>query len=237
MSRLLRVIALTALVVVLGSGSATAGLVIGSTITVGFPPHNYTTLATNIVNHAFNNSVPAANQYAIFQTHDPWGGTMVKNAITGAGHTFTVFTPAQLAGFPFNTYRVVVLNWDDTFLFEFNTEYQAAIPALQNYVVGGGVVWIQGAIQGNTGDSYNLPFGGSMTWDLQGENDIVNAASPMVQGVANPIFGNSASHARVANALPPTANVVVVVGPGGGGPGTLYDLVQVPVELQTFSVE
>jgi hypothetical protein len=236
MSRITRVLVVAALVVFLGAGVASAGMVIGCTITVGFPPHNYTQLATNIVNHSFNNGIPAANQYAIFQTHDPWGGTMVKNAITGAGHTFTVFTPAQLAGFPFNTYRVVILNWDDTFLTAFNTEYQAALTALQNYVMAGGVVWIQGAIQGTTGDSYNLPFGGTMTWDLQPTDTIVDPASPMVQGVANPIQGNSASHARVGTPLPPTAHVVVVAG-AAGGPGTLYDLIQVPVELQTFSIE
>jgi hypothetical protein len=238
MSRFTRVVALAAALLFMGSGMAAAGLLIGSAQTLGFPPNNYTVEANNIVNYSFASSNPAApNQYAIFQTHDPWGGTVVKTAITGNGHTFTVFTPAQLAGFAFNTYRVVVLNWDDHFLTDFSAAYNAAIPALQTYVNGGGVLWIQASIQGNTGDTVSLPFGGTFTWELNAQNFIADPASPMMTGVSNPINGTSASHARVGTALPGNAHVVVTAGGTAGGPATLYDLVSVPVELQGFTVE
>jgi hypothetical protein len=237
MSRFARVIGLASGLLLMGAGVASAGKLIGSPLTIGFGPNNFGPIATNITNFAFAQSIPAANQFAIFQTHDPWGAQVVKGAITGTGHTFTVFTPAQLAGFPFNTYRVVVLNWDDHNLVDFNTPYQAAIPALQTYINAGGVVWIQGSIQGTTGDSYNLPFGGTMTWDLQPSNFIVDPASPMMTGISNPINGNFASHARVGTALPATAHVVCSTGTTAGGPTTLYDLTSVPVELQGFTVE
>ena len=237
MSRFSRVIGLASGLLLMGAGFASAGRLIGSPLTLGFAPNNFGPIATNITNFAFAQSIPAANEFAIFQTHDPWGATVVKSAITGAGHTWTVFTPAQLAGFPFNTYRVVVLNWDDTLITAFNGPYTAAIPALQTYINAGGVVWVQGSIQGAAGDNYPLPFGGTMTWDLQPSNFIVDPASPMMIGIGNPINGNFASHARVGTPLPPSAHVVCSVGTTAGGPTTLYDLISVPVELQAFTVE
>jgi hypothetical protein len=86
------------------------GLLVGSGLTLGYGPNNYTLIASNTVNYTFANSPAAPNDYAVFQTHNPWGFTVLTDAITANGHTFTTFTPAQLAGFPFNTYRVVVLN-------------------------------------------------------------------------------------------------------------------------------
>ena len=237
MSRFNRVVALAAALLFMGSSMASAGVLIGSGMTVGFGPNNFQNIANNIANHAWNSGIPAANQFAIFQTHDPWGATVVKTAITNGGHTFTVFTPAQLAGFAFNTYRVVVLNWDDTFLSAFNPQYQAVIPALETYVNAGGVVWVQASIQGGPGDTFNMPFGGSYTWDLQDQNFIADPASPMMTGIGNPINGTSASHARAATVLPGNAHVVCTSGGTAGGPVTLYDLVSVPVELQGFTVE
>ena len=92
------------------------GLVIGDGLTIGFAPNGYQLIASNIVDYTFSSSVSAPNDYAIFETHDPWGFTVVKDAITAAGHTYTVFTPGDLAGFDFSQYRVVILNWDDTFI-------------------------------------------------------------------------------------------------------------------------
>ena len=56
--------------------------------------------------------------------------------------------PADLATVNFSDYRVVILNWDDTALVDFITPYTAAIPALEGYAGGGGVVWVQAAIPG-----------------------------------------------------------------------------------------
>ena len=167
-------------------------------------------LPSNIVNYTFSSSVSAPNDYAIFETHDPWGFTVVKDAITAAGHTYTVFTPADLAGFDFSQYRVVILNWDDTFLSDFGGNaacgggvYISALPALETYSAGGGVVWVQGAIQGNTGDCFPLPFGGQACWDPSPEDPIADQCSPEVIGVSNPIEGTFASHAATRACRPP----------------------------------
>jgi hypothetical protein len=191
-------------------------------MTIGYPPNNFTTLANNLVNYTFSNSQTAPNDFALFQTHDPWGGTVVKDAITGNAHTFTVFTPAQLAGFAFSDYRVIVLNWDDTFLTDFLADYTAAIPALEAYVNAGGVVWVQGSIQGGPGDSFPFPFGGQANHDLQPVDRIVDFASPIVAGVPDPIVGNFASHADDSG-LPAGAHIVVAA-TDPTGPPTIYDL-------------
>jgi hypothetical protein len=204
------------------------GLLVGDGLAVGFAPNNYTLIASNIVNFTFSNSQTAPNDFAIFQTHDPWGSTIVEDAITAAGHTFSVFTPGDLAGFTFSDYRVIILNWDDHFLTDFLAPYTAAIPSLEAYMSGGGVVWIQGAIQGSEEDSYPLPFGGQSNFDLSTSDPIVDPSNPMVQGVPNPITGNFASHVSDED-LPDDADVVVVKSEGESVIGddqnpVLYDL-------------
>ena len=101
------------------------------------------------------------HEFALFETHDPWFSTFIKDAITATGHTYTVFTPANLATVNFSDYRVVILNWDDTPLVDFITPYTAAIPALEGYAGAGGVVWVQAAIASDhPGDNFPMPFGG-----------------------------------------------------------------------------
>jgi hypothetical protein len=205
------------------------GLLVGDGLAVGFAPNNYTLIASNIVNFTFSNSQTAPNDFAIFQTHDPFGSTIVEDAITAAGHTFSVFTPGDLAAFDFTQYRVIILNWDDHFLSDFLAPYTAAIPALEAYVSGGGVVWVQGAIQGSEDDSYPLPFGGESNFDLSTSDPIVDPSSPMAAGVPNPITGNFASQVSDED-LPDDADVVVVKGEngarvnGGDQNPVLYDL-------------
>jgi cell division septation protein DedD len=198
------------------------GLVVGSGLTVGFGPNNFTLIASNIVNYNFSNSQTAANDYAIFETHNPWDATVVKDAITANEHTFSVFAPAQLTGFNFSDYRVIILNWDDHFLSDFIGPYTAAIPALEAYVSAGGVVWIQGSIQGSPPDSYPMPFGGQGNNDFSSEGFIVDSCSPMMAGVPHPIVGNPALSVSMSG-LPAGAHVVVTR-TNAPGPPTIYDL-------------
>ena len=202
--------------------ASSCGLVVGDGLAIGYGPNNYTTLASNIVNYTFVNSHQAQNNYAIFQTHNPWGRTFLEDAIFVNGHTASIFTPAQLAGFDFSQYRVIVLDWDDTFTSDFLTLYAAAIPGLEAYASAGGVVWVQGAIQGSIGDCYPLPFGGQSCIDSSSSDFILDPSSPMVQGVPNPITGSPASLVSDSG-LPGNAHVVVTK-TDANGPPVLYDL-------------
>jgi hypothetical protein len=185
-------------------------LLIGSGLTLGFPSNGFTLIASNTVNYTFANSQAAPNEFAVFQTHDPWGGTILAEAITTNGHTYAEFTPAQLAGFAFSDYRVVVLNWDDTVIGDFLADYIAVIPALEAYVNGGGVVWVQASIQGNPGENFPMPFGGQGNgYELSVSDNIVDPASPMMTGVPNPIVGKFASIVSESG-LPGDAHIVVI---------------------------
>jgi hypothetical protein len=204
------------------SAAGVCGLLVGSGMTLGYAPDGWKpTLAGNTVHYTFGNSQAAPNDFALFETHDPWGFTVLKDAITGAGHTYTEFTPAQLAGFDFSQYRVVVLNWDDTFLNDFLADYSAAIPALEAYINAGGIVWVQAAIQGNQGDNHPMPFGGKVNGaDFVNNDPVVDPASPMMVGMPNPIPGNSASHVSYSG-LSGAAHIVVIN--GNNAQATLYN--------------
>ncbi len=206
-----------------GNAPPGCGLLVGSGMTLGYLPNGWEpTLASNTVQYTFAIGQPAANDFAIFDTHDPWGFTILKDAITANGHTYTEFTPADLATVDFSQYRVVVCNWDDTFLADFITPYSAAVPALEAYATTGGVVWVQGAIQGSPGDNYPMPFGGQGNGaDFSPSDPVVDPSSPMMLGMPNPIPGNSASHVSFTG-LPGPAHVVVTASTSGNP--TLYDL-------------
>jgi hypothetical protein len=44
----------------------------------------YQLIASDIVDYTFSSSVASLNDYAIFETHDPWGYTIVKDVIAAA---------------------------------------------------------------------------------------------------------------------------------------------------------
>jgi hypothetical protein len=206
-----------------GAAPKGCGLLVGSGLTCGWPVNTWSAqLASNTVQYTFAVSQPAADDFALFETHDPWGSTFIKDAIAATGHTYTEFTPADLATVNFSDYRVVILNWDDTLLDKFITPYTAAIPALEAYVGGGGVVWVQAAIQGNPGDNFPVPFGGQgLGADFSASDNAVDPASPMMLNIPNPMQGNSASHVSYTG-LPGPAHTVVI-NPSDNQP-VLYDL-------------
>src|SRR5262245_4564272 len=197
-----------------GTAPQSCGLLVGSGLTCGWFQTTWSAqLASNTVQYTFALSQPAANEFALFETHDPWGHTFIKDAITSNGHTYTEFAPEDLATVNFSDYRVVILNWDDTFLFEFITPYTAAIPALEAYAGAGGVVWVQAAIQGEPGDNFPMPFGGQGNGaDFSGSDNVVDPASPMMINIPNPMVGGgilSASHVSYTG-LPGPAHTVVI---------------------------
>ena len=182
-----------------GTAPTSCGLLVGSGLTCGWPMNTWSEqLATNTVQYTFAMSQPAANEFALFETHDPWFSTFIKDAITATGYNYQVFMPDQLAGFDFSQYRVVILNWDDTFLNEFITPYTAAIPALEAYVGAGGVVWVQAAIQGDAGDNFRMPFGGhGVGADFSESDNVVDPASPMMLNIRNPMQGGIVCQSRL----------------------------------------
>src|SRR5262249_55096410 len=62
-----------------GTAPKGCGLLVGSGMTLGFAPNGWNpTLASNTVQYTFAVGQPAANDFALFETHDPWGSTILK---------------------------------------------------------------------------------------------------------------------------------------------------------------
>ena len=171
-----------------GTAPKGCGLLVGSGMTLGFPPNTW---SASWLTTLFNTRLLSASPLRMtsrYSRHTIRGALpFIKDAITANGHTYTEFTPADLATVNFSDYRVVICNWDDTTVPEFLTPYTAAIPGLEAYAGAGGVVWVQAAIQGGA-HSYPMPFGGQGNGcDFSPSDDVVDPASPMMIGMPNPM--------------------------------------------------
>src|SRR5438067_13732475 len=97
-------VTVTAFQAVVGAEHADAracGRLVASGIATGYGANGFSYLADDAVRFTFSKGHDAARDFAIFQTHDPWGDTVLKTAIGGAHHSYRVFEPSQLAGFAF----------------------------------------------------------------------------------------------------------------------------------------
>src|SRR5690242_2504211 len=57
-----------------GTVPKACGLLVGSGLTCGWPGNTWSAqLASNTVQYTFALSQPAPNDFALFETHDPWG--------------------------------------------------------------------------------------------------------------------------------------------------------------------
>jgi hypothetical protein len=181
--------------IVLIASHAQAALLIVCGEAIGIADNHFSLEAGNIVRYAFaNGKASASYEFALFQSGN--SGTVVSDAITANNHTYTALTIAQLSGFAFGDYRVVILNWDNVVGDAVADQTAAATPALETYIAAGGAVWIQGAIEHDMSplakNSFALPFGGTQTndSDFYPGNWIIDAANPMMAGLgSNPIGG------------------------------------------------
>src|SRR5205814_4274815 len=69
-----------------GTAPKGCGLLVGSGLTCGWPVNTWSAqLASNTVQYTFAVSHPAVNDFALFETHAPWGSTFITDAITATG--------------------------------------------------------------------------------------------------------------------------------------------------------
>ncbi len=174
-----------------------------------------------------SNPVLFPNEFAVHQTHDPWGLTHLRSNITADGYSYSLFTPADLAARTYASYRVTVLNWDDTTISDFASPYGAALHDLEYYVQSGGVLWLQTAVNSAGGTTYPLPFSGTATYAGNSTNTIIDPFSQMVTGMPNPFTGDPAS-TMTFTGLPAPAHIVVRA-PIAAGLPTLYEYAPPPL--------
>ncbi len=140
-------------------------------------------IVTNTVHYAHDSSQIKNDTFAIFQTHDPFGATVLKTGITRAGYNYSVFGLSSLATVNLSDYAVVVLNFDDNSIEQFLTQYSAALPRLEAYVHSGGILWMKVATNASQTAQFNLPFGGTGDHSVANANIILNSGNPIMDGV------------------------------------------------------
>jgi hypothetical protein len=208
--------------VVTSAHAPECGRLIGSGLTMGYGPNNFAPIAANVVDYALDNSNFASQPFALFETHDPWDDTVVETAIDAEAE-LTQFTPGDLTNFGFSGYQVVVLNWDDTEVQDFNTPYGGVVNNLEDYIEHGGVVWLQTAFQSFGGPtSIDLPFGGTGDYSESSSEVIVEPTHALMSGITSPIPGDGSAHVAFHN-LPGGAHVITRQG-SAGGPPSMYTL-------------
>ena len=141
----------------------------------------------------------------IFQDNNPWGTTSNQDILDLMGETYTIAGSNQMATINMNNYGVVIVasQQDDNFY----TIYNANIGRFEDYVEQGGILEFHGAHYSNVNVVWNLP--GGVTWEWVGDNNnyIVDASHPIVQGTADPLTGNYASHGHFLT-YPHRSNVI-----------------------------
>ena len=228
-SRARRAVALSATLVVSGlaipvitsAHAPQCGRLVASGLTVGYTDNGFEQIAANTVDYAFDNASFASEPIALFQDHDPWEDTIVRSALE-AEHEIRLYAPDALDDFPHSGYQVVVLNWDDAYLADFDSYYGGNLDKLEEYVEHGGVVWLQTAFQNTGADAIDLPFGGTGEYNESFTEVIVEPGHALMEGVTSPIPGNSSSHVRLVD-LPAGAHVITRQGSASGDP-SMYTL-------------
>jgi hypothetical protein len=146
----------------------------------------------------------------VFMDALPWGSDALGQVLVANGIAYDVASSAQMGNLDLSVYEVVFIAGDQATSFYNN--FNANLPRFDAYVQGGGFLWVSGAAWGWNGGDFNggqLPGGATISGPVwEEENDIVDNAHPVVQGVPDPFSGSAASHAAFEN-LPTGATVIV----------------------------
>src|SRR5437763_13707629 len=81
-----------------GTAPNRRGFLVGSGLTCGWDKNTRSTQrASTTVQHTFAISQPAANDFALYETHNPWVHTFIEDDIASNEHTDTEIRTADLA--------------------------------------------------------------------------------------------------------------------------------------------
>jgi len=174
------------------------------------PPENVNTNAQpagytpTVVNASMNNGGPVL----VFMDYYPWGTDILLQLLNANQIAYDLANSSQMGAIDLTGYEVVFISSDQPQYFYDNFNTHAAWFA--EYVETGGFLWVGAAAWGWNGGSFDggqLPGGVIVRPNFEYENDIEDNLHPVVQGVPDPFWGSSASHAYFEN-LPPGVNVI-----------------------------
>lgn len=165
------------------------------------PPADYEALGAN---QALN-----GGSALVFMDLLPWGSDALLQVLSANDIDFDTADSAQMGSIDLSNYNVVFISSDQPQ--NFYTNYNANLSRFSDFVEAGGFLWVGAAAWGWNGGDFNgseLPGGGMISGPVFDDfNDVIDNLHPAMQGVPNPFFGTSASHAAFEN-LPPEANII-----------------------------
>ena len=169
----------------------------------------------------------------IIQDEKPWDSDAIPETLDDYGIPYDIIESADIGSVDLFNYRMVVIPSDQ------NSDYYASISryvdSLEDYVRAGGKLWMSTCNQ--SGHTEPLVPGGAVSQtEMDDINDVVQPGHPWMDGVADPIEGNHASHDYLTN-LP--AGAIVICTGRETGEATLveYDLGRGHVCLTSQTLE
>jgi len=154
----------------------------------------------------------AQQEALLIKDSSAWGYSAWTTELTAAGIPYTQIGSADLANTNLSQYHMVI-----TVSVQGSTSNAlilASMSDIETFIQQGGVFIYSGCTQSGQTPYPDPPFGGTNTYGSDSYNDVVDPNHPLLAGVANPIYGTSASH-NYWTGLPVDAEVLVTHGNNG----------------------
>jgi len=157
----------------------------------------------------------------LIQDSVPWGYSSWEDRLAAEGIPTTIAGSWSLGSVALGQFDLVITSsvQGSTSNSALNTE----LADFESYVAGGGVLVWSVCTQEDELPYPQVPFGGTVVFDLVDDNSVAIPGHPLMAGIATPFTGNYASHDNVANA--PWNATTILAHPTYGDP-VLYTLEQ-----------
>ncbi len=156
----------------------------------------------------------------LLKDQNAWGYNSLQQVLDANGISYDIMGSAQIPTLDLSPYAWVIIESNQPGAFY--SAYNANLAMFETWINNGGLFQLHCACYSSTTPKPTPPGGVVSSEDLQNYNYIAMPSHPIVQGVANPVYGNYASHNSFTN-IPGGANVICTAGQTPGGNGTLIE--------------
>jgi len=150
------------------------------------------------------NSDRAVNGMDVLVIRDvlPWGYDVTVPILNSLGATVSTATSASMIPLDFSLFNKIVI--ESMQGGGFDAAIATNIAKFETYVSNGGILEYHVC---TSGSGASLPGGATSVFNSRTNGELVSLTNPILAGVPNPIFGNSASHNYIIN-LPAGSEVL-----------------------------
>ena len=156
----------------------------------------------------------------IVEDFPAWGYAAHESILSANGIPYSIINASQIASTDLTDYKMVIV--PSVQGGAFNAVYNANLAQFEDYIDGGGLLMLDIAEQMGDTPYKAIPFGSTNDVMWQDYNWIVDPAHPIFAGVANPYYGNYASHSYVMDPQPDDRILVT----GGQTPGGITIMIE-----------